>query len=1136
MPMPTSTSRLSTCSFIHAPQLRLAPAHIFFLVLAFLLILVQDAFFSRDICMWPHPLPVSAKLSSPPSHTINMAHMQFVDARGASVNYTGYVKEAMMAYAATRLGVEDVNKGAWADLGFNPLSNYTIELDLYNTQMDRTMASAIAHRVLDSMYNQAPPPIATGFVNFDEAMSAAIASQPYQTPFLTSLVTTPSLTTEFPNMNRLGSSDQFEGMALMAVLNVFGWNEIVSFYNAADGSSTQLHQTLLAFQPTMSPKLTIQAESYSYSLTGSDAFPNIADQLAAIKKTGRRIILLSGFASDIPYLLKAMKEADMIGAPYQIIGTNAWCFDTELYENEEYGHLLKGALCTQIYVDESTQSFTRFAASWKAKYEEDPGYVYHIPQPTAMSAIAYDSALLAAQVLQDTMNLRMQCNLSVTGMYGRPLTGLDAPALEEYEPQLYSAAGSSIGASLAYSQSLINISVPDVCPWLTSQVGQGRVMNFLIRQIHPNVGPTGLVYVLATGDRLTDFILYNIGDHERKSVGKVSGLNMLLHFQNSGDSWLHESEPVPGDDPASPGFKPTGDYQFIKVDLHLQPGAQWSSNIVNSLDMAGIRWMDGTSNIPLDSPRVVQKIEALPKSYEIGIGVLVGVAVIYNIFLIYCQIRYRHHKVIKGISPWLNVVFCTGSLGVLLFIIMLGLSSDELNGLDNFERFCYGKMEVITISFSLSFGSLFAKTHRLDQIFNGKKLKVQTVKDRDLFVEVGALALFDVIFLAIWYGTNPFYRHLDLDPPTPDPNDVNQLIVTAREYCRSDNFTTWVACLLSCKGVLVLAGLRYAARVRKISDRNLNDATFIAVATYKSAMLSLLFIVVAIFVADVGAHYLIISIGLVYLDIFVLSILFLPRTLYVVWGMDWIGLDHGSGSGNTYGTTDSLHSSDASSADSQQVKSEVAKLKARIVQLQTEANEMRKKLKTHPTFSLDDSSQAACPPPPLNGRMISSSTGSNNINNFASPKHQPPPVPTMVDPPPRLSSPPPTSTTATGTNTAADVAPSRSPSQGALPNPTPISTSSTAALPPLPETTPDAHTEAARSRPMSGNGNGNVVIELHPPPSASRSQPDTTVTPLPHPTDADIEAEVDHAIGRSNTPNIPGAVHDDEEADREQVV
>lgn len=896
-----------------------------------------------------------------PAHTITIGFIQSLASNGNPLDVSESAGEGRELLAAVQMAISDINSNKMADAGIKVIESYTLKLDTRTTYGSAVMAVQQTYDML-STTAKPNPPLILGFQQDTEATAAGAASQPYQAPLLTASISAPSLTSSFPNILRYGLTDQSAAMATLTICNAFEWKNLAVIYNDDGSSATRLVYSLREYAITMAPNLTISYQSYTAAVKdslGTD-FPDITSTLADIRDSGTRIILLSSFSMDVRGVIRQANALGMIGSPYSWIGSHNWCDDSSLMSDPEIGPMLNGLICMMGRFDEEDEAYQRFHNSWSARYQADPTSTFNISQPTSSAtAAAYDQVFAAAFALEAVLELKRQCNISLVGSDGYPFSGLIRPDLSAFAFDDYSRAALSSDRHLRFTVSQVPITAPDVCPWLLYQTGQGRVLNRILRN-QLWTGVSGPVLMQGMGDRLIDAGIFNVFGGQRKLIGLItaSGLADQLTISSLLDYPTRLSKPTieygnvssawrSSYDPAT--FTVTGAYYQADLPLDLRSGGRIAENIIENFTLLAIRWPDGTNTVPIDSPVTFHSIQGVSDGARFAIVVLSLLVMIFVLLLLAFQLRFRHEKLIKATSPVMNIVFLIGSLGVLTYTILLGLGSEELNySIDQYVHLCHAKFPLLAVSFSLAFGSLFAKLYRLEVIFNSKKLKMKSVKDRDIILIVAIFVVIDAVILAVWGSVDPFYRHLSTDAPKVNPDNINEINIVGRESCDSNNFNTYIIIFLIYKGALLVFAVILSLRVRKIKIADLNDSKLIVLAIYNVALVSLLLIVVTFFVDDQpDAFYLIVGIGMIYLNAVVLVLLFMPRVMTLLFKVDVPGTGvaggvatapKGNPSSDITGGTDSS----ISLGDFQALKVENERHKAKLQLTQRELLELRR--------------------------------------------------------------------------------------------------------------------------------------------------------------------------------------------------
>lgn len=150
--------------------------------------------------------------------------------------------------------------------------------------------------------------------------------------------------------------------------------------------------------------------------------------------------------------------------------------------------------------------------------------------------------------------------------------------------------------------------------------------------------------------------------------------------------------------------------------------------------------------------------------------------------LLHFLVRY-----IKLSSPRLNNIAVVGCIAVYIGVILLGFDNATFPDVSYFSIVCTAKVYFFAAGFSLAFGSIFAKTYRIHNIFirsqggfvkkkvtffanafisqilNAWKLIVafvQFLQDTQLILLVCVLLLIDGLILTLWVVVDPMERQL----------------------------------------------------------------------------------------------------------------------------------------------------------------------------------------------------------------------------------------------------------------------------------------------------------------------------------------------------------------------------------------
>jgi len=334
---------------------------------------------------------------------------------------------------------------------------------------------------------------------------------------------------------------------------------------------------------------------------------------------------------------------------------------------------------------------------------------------------------------------------------------------------------------------------------------------------------------------------------------------------------------------------------------------------------------------------VVQRVEvsidcpALPRKYVVEdydytipnvLGV-VGVIIAALCFLF--NFRYREVPVVKLTSPVMNAVIIIGAMLVYLYLIMLGSSLTNVSScvdldMSNLEldvndtrtdyictgentcctdaafRQCYLPTWLLLLGMVATFGSLFAKTMRLNKIFASKLKKVKRISNATLLMWCGVVASVVVFILIIWAASSPSTMHFELGDQAVNADEVIE--VNLVPFCYSKDGGTFEAMFILYFGGLMLYGSYLAYTVRNISLRQANDSKQIGISVYNILTFGSLNVALTKIIPDPSKRALIVSITTFLCATITLGVLYFPRMWDIKIGHTHIDFTSSNG-GNT---------------------------------------------------------------------------------------------------------------------------------------------------------------------------------------------------------------------------------------------
>jgi len=231
--------------------------------------------------------------------------------------------------------------------------------------------------------------------------------------------------------------------------------------------------------------------------------------------------------------------------------------------------------------------------------------------------------------------------------------------------------------------------------------------------------------------------------------------------------------------------------------------------------------------------------------------------------------------VVRLSSYKINNVTIVGVLFSLAFVIIYSIR-DRFDEPSLASRICQAEVWCLTLSFTLGFGSLFAKTYRVHRLFNSKQLRTRTIHDSFLFGIVGVMVLFDIIVLSTWQETDP----LRLEPVAELVKSQNgERVRWVQLSCGSTHRAIFLVVLCVEKCLILFVGAYIAFRVRHVSIPELNDSKWIGFSIYNVTVLFLLMSPIFFLQSSVSrvVALVVVGISILMMAYSVLSLLFLPK-------------------------------------------------------------------------------------------------------------------------------------------------------------------------------------------------------------------------------------------------------------------
>ena len=264
-------------------------------------------------------------------------------------------------------------------------------------------------------------------------------------------------------------------------------------------------------------------------------------------------------------------------------------------------------------------------------------------------------------------------------------------------------------------------------------------------------------------------------------------------------------------------------------------GRHVATNDTTDLKFYGnkLRWI-GTF-LPRDRPLINLQVASIyVVCVMLGISIL-GIAL--SVIVLGINWIYRKHKVIKASSPYLNFVVITGCMLGFLSISFLSVENLDINyRIPNSAYYvlCNIRPFLLSISFTLSFGALFAKTFRIYLVFRDPWTRRRAAKDSKLFATIGVFLAYDILVAVLWVSISPLslVRVLLNYNPAAFTEELYCYCAHVSSGAASVNFLAWIGLITVPKAVLLAFGIFLVIQTSKIKALFFKDAKYTGIAIF----------------------------------------------------------------------------------------------------------------------------------------------------------------------------------------------------------------------------------------------------------------------------------------------------------------
>jgi len=244
---------------------------------------------------------------------------------------------------------------------------------------------------------------------------------------------------------------------------------------------------------------------------------------------------------------------------------------------------------------------------------------------------------------------------------------------------------------------------------------------------------------------------------------------------------------------------------------------------------------NGSSNmtVPSDEPLIVEETVHL---YWLVIAMVFTISgFIFSLFMCFFNSYYGHHKILLASSQRLNYVILVGVIFGYFTVVILTILNSRLGVYmsdEVFKALCLFRIWLLPLSFTFTYGTMFARGWRIYRLFNNPWSKTRLYKDSYLLLIVAVAATIDILILLPWSVVDPYRRMIG-----EDPVDYDHYTQCQHSRCSSSNIY-WLGILSAYKIILIIIGVMVISLVRSYVKRRkiFDDSRSLSYSLYLTAL------------------------------------------------------------------------------------------------------------------------------------------------------------------------------------------------------------------------------------------------------------------------------------------------------------
>ncbi|CAL4133132.1 unnamed protein product, partial [Meganyctiphanes norvegica] len=285
---------------------------------------------------------------------------------------------------------------------------------------------------------------------------------------------------------------------------------------------------------------------------------------------------------------------------------------------------------------------------------------------------------------------------------------------------------------------------------------------------------------------------------------------------------------------------------------------------------------------PPDRTIIRKHLRTVSLGLFISMCTICAVGALWAIILLIFNVMNRHRRFLQQSHIPCNNLVLIGIIFCLFSVFLLGLDGNFVPE-DQFTHMCSARAWILSIGFSLSYGSMFSKIWRVHRHVSKTRKENKRVEPWKLYLMVTCFVVIDLIILTVWQIIDPLKRILQKFPLETPPNTVEDIkLMPELEHCESSYNKVWLGVLYGYKGILLIAGICLAYETRSVKLKQINDSRLIGMSIYNVVVLCIIAAPVSmVIVSQQDAAFTFVALAIIFCTYLSMALIFIPKIVEI---------------------------------------------------------------------------------------------------------------------------------------------------------------------------------------------------------------------------------------------------------------